>query len=75
MYVPPAPPPQVRTKFGERSLEVWAVGAQAAYHLYIPRLYGRLILKKCRVRVKPASRKVYLLLHKESDAEWRFLKS
>jgi len=32
---------QVRTLFAERAVEVWAVGAAAAYHLHLPRLYGR----------------------------------
>lgn len=37
--------------FGERHLEMWAVGAGAAYHLHLPRLYGRLIPQKCRAKV------------------------
>ncbi len=65
----------MRTLFGERSLEMWAVGSQAAYHLHLPQLYGRVIVKKCRAKVNTKAQKVYLLLHKESDAEWRFLKS
>ena len=68
-------PSQVRTKFGDRSLEMWAVGCQAAYRLYLPKLYGRVLTKRCRAKVDTKARKVYLLLHKESDAEWRFLKS
>ena len=37
--------------FGAQHLEVWAVGQAAAYHLHLPRLYGRVITKKCRVKV------------------------
>jgi hypothetical protein len=32
---------QVRVLIGERCLEVWAIGAKAAYRLHIPRLYGK----------------------------------
>jgi hypothetical protein len=65
----------VRVKFGERSLEAWAVGAKAAYHLHVPALYGRVIPARCRARAVLPSRKLILVLHKESDAEWKFLKS
>ena len=34
---------------------------------------SRLVYRACSAPQK--ARKVYLLLHKESDAEWRFLKS
>ena len=47
--------PQVRVLFGERSLEMWAVGQAAAYHLHLPRLYGRLIAHKCSVKVSTVS--------------------
>lgn len=42
---------QVRTRFEERSLEMWAVGEAAAYRLYIPRLYSRVITKRCKAKV------------------------
>lgn len=44
-------PIQVRTLFGEQRLEMWAVGASAGYRLHLPRLYGRVIPKKCSVKV------------------------
>ncbi|PRW33610.1 FAD-dependent oxidoreductase [Chlorella sorokiniana] len=66
---------QVRTRFGTQSLEMWAVGEAGAYRLYLPRLYGKVLPHKCHAKVNQKARKVYLLLHKESDAEWRFLKS
>jgi hypothetical protein len=49
--VKPLPVSQVRVMFGERQLEMWAVGQAAAYHLHVPRLYGRIIVKKCKVKV------------------------
>ena len=52
----PLPLPQVRVLFGERSLEMWAVGQAAAYHLHLPRLYGRLIVHKCGVKVATVGR-------------------
>ena len=42
---------QVRVLFGVLSLEMWAVGQGAAYHLHLPRLYGRVVPKKCKVKV------------------------
>lgn len=123
LHTSPPTRSQVRTLFGTQSLEMWAVGAAGAYRLHLPRLYGRVLPHKCRVKVnqvcrllclfrftvvhvpavlppppplphpllppltpQPAhppallcavqkARKVYLLLHKESDAEWCFLKS
>ena len=46
---------QVRVLFGVLSLEMWAVGQGAAYHLHLPRLYGRVVPKKCSVKVNQAS--------------------
>ncbi len=65
---------QVRVKFWPTSLEMWAVGNHAAYHLHVPRLYGRVVVKKCMLKVNSRTRKVFLCLCKEADAEWRFLK-
>lgn len=48
---PPPDPPQVRTLFTPSSLEMWAVGAGAAYRLHLPRLWGRIIPGKCRAKV------------------------
>ncbi|KAL4857085.1 Pre-mRNA-processing protein 40A [Chlorella vulgaris] len=60
---------KVRVLFGERQLEMWAVGQVAAYHLHVPRLYGRIIVKKCKFKVNQKARKVFLMLQKDSDAE------
>ncbi|KDD72145.1 hypothetical protein H632_c3791p0, partial [Helicosporidium sp. ATCC 50920] len=62
----------VRTLFGAQSLEVWAVSPAAAHRLSVPKLWGRVVPSRCRVRTKGA--RVTVVLHKESDAEWRFLK-
>ncbi|KAL4419953.1 hypothetical protein ABPG75_007051 [Micractinium tetrahymenae] len=70
----PVPLDQVRVLFGGQHLEMWAVGASVAYHLHVPKLYGKVVTKKCSVKVNQKAKKVYLLLHKECDAEWRFLK-
>ena len=62
---------QVRTRFGEASLEMWAIG-QRAYQLHVPKLYGTIVPSKCKLRIRPC--KITLQLQKTSDAEWRFLK-
>jgi hypothetical protein len=43
---------QVRTLFAERAVEVWAVGSTAAYHLHLPRLYGRTLPVPAHGRVR-----------------------
>ena len=65
---------QVRVKFGEKALEVWAVGAAAAYHLHLPKLYSRVVPARCSFRVSAKSKRLTVLLYKVADAEWRFLK-
>ncbi|KAK9845259.1 hypothetical protein WJX81_001554 [Elliptochloris bilobata] len=70
----PVPREQVRALFAERAVEVWAVGQAAAYHLHLPRLYGRTLPARARIKVNSARRHVYVLLHKEADAAWRFLR-
>lgn len=64
----------VRTVILERSLDVWCIGTKGAYRLHVPRLYGRILPDRCRIKVKPEKRKVILVLYKESDTEWKFLK-
>ena len=50
------------------------MGAEAAYHLHLPKLYSRVVPRRCSFRVSPKSRRLTVLLHKVADAEWRFLK-
>ena len=64
----------VRSMITEKSLEVWAIGIEGSYRLHVPRLYGRVIPPKCQVKVNEKKKKVYVMLYKEKDAEWRFLK-
>lgn len=64
----------VRTLVTERSMEVWAVGREGAYHLHVPRLYGRVLPPRTKVKVNEKRKKVYVTMHKETDAEWTFLK-
>lgn len=42
--------------FGSQHLEMWAVGASTAYHLHVPKLYGKVVTKKCSVKVNQARR-------------------
>ncbi|KAG7668077.1 hypothetical protein NADE_005116 [Nannochloris sp. 'desiccata'] len=64
----------VRSLITERSLEVWAVGNDGMYRLHVPRLYGKVLPSRCKIKVNESRMKVYVVLHKEKDAEWRFLK-
>ena len=75
MVLPEAVPlAAVRSLITEHSLEVWAIGAVGAYRLHVPRLYGRVLPSRCKVKVNEKKKKVFVVLHKEKDAEWRFLK-
>jgi hypothetical protein len=68
----------VRTLVTPRSLEVWAVGAGAAWRLHAPLLYGRVLPERTRVRARAGAgggaTRVVVALHKETGAEWRFLR-
>ena len=55
----------VRCHFGERSLEMWAKGADAVWHLHIPRLYKKVLPERnCFKVVKGKANKVVISLHK-----------
>lgn len=60
--------------FRGKGLEVWAMGRDAAYHLHLPLLYGRITPELCRVKANRRLLRVYLLLRKEAQIPWRFLK-
>jgi hypothetical protein len=62
----------VKTLFTQRSIDVWIIGKEAAYSLYVPRLYGAIVPKRCSVSVSKT--RVTLRLFKERDIEWKFLK-
>lgn len=64
----------MRTVFQERSLDMWAVGDARAYHFNVPKLYNAIIPARCAVKVTGSGRRLHVLLHKQADAEWRFLK-
>ena len=70
----PIPLSSVRSLSTERSLEVWAVGELGAYHVHLPRLYGRVLSDRTKVKVNQGKKKVFILLHKEKNAEWGYLK-
>ncbi|KAL6768595.1 hypothetical protein ACKKBF_B11355 [Auxenochlorella protothecoides x Auxenochlorella symbiontica] len=65
---------QVRTAFDWQSLEVWAVGQIQAFHLHVPKLWGRILPGKCGIKVNVRTKKLFVCLYKETDAEWRYLK-
>ena len=60
--------------FRPTCVEMWAVGSKAAYHIHIPKLYQTVVPERCAFKANSQRQKVYLLLHKQADAEWRFLK-
>lgn len=60
--------------FGWQSLELWVVCPSMAHHLYVPKLWGRILPGKSRVKLNFKKNKVFLCLYKESDAEWKYLK-
>ena len=64
---------QVHAVFGERSVEMWAVGKQA-FHFHVPRLYSRIVPEGCRVKTNSRRLCVYLLLQKATGLSWHFLK-
>jgi hypothetical protein len=64
----------VRSLITERSLEVWAVGQEGMYRLHVPRLYGKVLPNRCKIKVNESKKKLYVVLYKEKDTEWRFLK-
>ncbi|KFM23843.1 Pre-mRNA-processing factor 40-like protein A [Auxenochlorella protothecoides] len=65
---------RVRTAFDWQSLEVWAVGQIQAFHLHVPKLWGRILPGKCGIKVNVRTKKLFVCLYKETDAEWRYLK-
>jgi hypothetical protein len=65
---------KVRVKVNLSSLEAWMVGEKGAYHLNVPKLYGKVLPERSRVVTKEAKNRVIIILHKEKDVEWKFLK-
>ena len=60
--------------FAKSAIEMWAIGTEAAYHLYMPKLYSIIIPDRCVYEVDERRQKVMLQLYKQADAAWRFLK-
>ena len=50
------------------------MGRDAAYHLHLPLLYGRITPELSRVKANRRLLRVYLLLRKEAQIPWRFLR-
>ena len=64
----------MHTNITARSVELWAIGQQAAYRLHIPRLYGPIVAERSVVKVNSQRQRVWLLLHKVADNPWPFIK-
>ena len=60
--------------FKGKGLEVWAMGKDSAHYLHLPVLYSRITPELCRVKANSRLLRVYLLLRKEVQIPWRFLK-
>lgn len=58
----------------ERELEFWADGTTKTYHMHVPKLYGRILPERCKVKANSKRQRIYVILHKDSDISWRFLK-
>lgn len=68
------PRDSVRVRVTRTSLETWLIGTEKAYHLNIPRLYGKVVPERTKVTVNQNKNRVTLILYKEKDSEWKFLK-
>lgn len=64
----------VRVRVTRTSLEIWLICEEKAYHLNIPKLYGKVVPERTKVRIKENKNKLTLTLCKEKDSEWKFLK-
>ncbi|KAK9904265.1 hypothetical protein WJX75_008055 [Coccomyxa subellipsoidea] len=43
-------------------------------HLLVPKLYSRILPERCKVKANSKRQRIYIILHKDSDISWRFLK-
>ena len=64
---------EVRSVILERSLDVWVIGKAKAYHLHIPKLWGKVVPAKCKTWISE-SRRLRIVLFKEADGEWKYLR-
>lgn len=65
---------QVHLSCKERELEVWAEGSNTTYHLHVPKLYSRILPERCKIKANSKRMRIYILLYKEFDIPWLFLK-
>lgn len=68
------PQDSVRAKVTCTSLETWLVGKETAYHLHVPKLYGKVLPERTKLVVKEDKNRVIFTLFKEKDVDWKFLK-
>lgn len=70
----PIPKDLVRVRVTSSSLEAWLIGKEVSYHLHVPKMYGRVLPERSRIVTKEEKNRVTIILCKERDAEWHFLK-
>ena len=68
------PRESVRARVTRTSMETWLVGKKTAYHLHFPTLYGKVVPERTKIITKEDKNRVTLILYKEKDSEWKFLK-
>ena len=64
----------IRMRVTNTSMEAWLLGKKTAYHLHIPKLYGKVLPERSKIISKEGKHRVTLILHKEKDSEWKFLR-
>ena len=64
----------IRMRVTNTSMEAWLLGKKTAYHLHIPKLYGKVLPERSKIISKEGKKRVTLILHKEKDSEWKFLR-
>eukprot|EP00873_Tetraselmis_striata_P034685 jgi/Tetstr1/454949/TSEL_041810.t1 len=70
----PVTPEALHSSLLPGSLDLWAVGAKAAYRFYVPRFYQQVLVDRCTIVYSPKKQAVLVRLHKYSTEPWRFLK-
>ena len=64
----------VKMEFLEQAFEIWAVCENAAYRVFLPKLYKTIIPERSSVKVIVKKRKIIVTLQKYDNYDWRFLK-
>jgi hypothetical protein len=64
---------RLRTAFGERSADVWALGPGGAYRLHLPRLWRSVRPAWCGAALSRDGRRLGVTLGKTESAAWAHL--